>query len=156
MRKTIGVALASLLITCGAARVRAADNTIAASSTHTSPVIYRSVLPLTADTADWTTLSQGNLSTGGNTLMVDVGQQKMETIAFKPMGGNAMCDNIKVTYDDNSTQVLNLTRAGVLNQDQLYEVAFGVDPSHVTHMAVTCHAFPNTMTSLAFYGKPNA
>lgn len=132
------------------------EDTIAASSVLNAPIKYSTLLPLAWSTEGWSVLHEGSVAQEPSNVFIEEINADYATIALMPMAGNAMCDHVQVTYEDDSTQTIDLAREGILRDRQLYEIEFGVDPQLVAGLTLECRAVATDVSDIVVYGEPSA
>ena len=153
MRGMTGPVFALALFSASPAAL-AQDASIAESTVHNGPVEYSTLLPLSYGTEGWTAITEGSVGTEAGAVAVDMMNEDAATVAFVPRGGNLACSHIDVTYDDMSSERIDLEREGILNELQIYEIGFGVDPARVSHLNLNCRAVSGDSVDIAVYGGP--
>lgn len=156
MRKQIVPFLAVSLFLGNVASAVSQEETIAASSVHNAPIKYSTLLPLAWSTDGWSVIHEGSVAQEPSNVFIEEVNEDYATIALMPNAGNAMCDHVEVTYEDESVQTIDLAREGTLSDRQLYEIEFGVDPQHVAGLTLQCRAVSTDMADIVVYGEPSA
>ena len=156
MRKHIVPFLAVPLFLGIAAHAVSQEDTIAGSSVHNAPIKYSTLLPLAWSTEGWSVIQEGSVAQETGNILIEEINEDYVTIALMPNSGNAICDHVEVTYEDASTQTIDLAREGVLSDRQLYEIEFGVDPRHVAGLTLQCRAVSTDVANIIVYGEPSA